>query len=90
MENIYTSYTKKIQSTTYYFVKKFVVFPEYKGVPPVLEGYGMHEDFDRACAIAAVNDGDIKKQLLQEMETGLRPAKVIDLNDINFTRAAAL
>ena len=84
MENIYTSYTKKIQTTTYYFVKKFVVFPEFKDVPPVLEAYGMHTDFDKACTIASLNDSEIKKQLLQEIESGSRMAKIIDLNDITF------
>jgi hypothetical protein len=90
METIYTSYTKKIQATTYYFVKKFMVFPELKGVPPVLESFGMHTDFDKACTIASVSDADIKKQLLQEIEGGGRQAKVIDLNEIGFAHQKAV
>ena len=89
MENVYTSYTKKIEATTYYFVKKFVVFPEFKSIPPVLEGYGMHTDFEKACSLASVNDNDIKKQLLNEIESGVRLAKIIDLNDINFINQKA-
>ena len=84
MEIVYESYQKKIETTTYYFVKKFAVFPEFKSVPPVLEGYGMHTDFEKACALATVNDIEIRKQLLHEIESGVRQAKIIDLNDINF------
>ncbi len=84
METNFTCYTKKIQGSIFYFVKKFIVFPEFNGVPPVLEAYGMHTDFDRACAIATLYDSLIKKQLLEEIETGVKQAKVIDLSEINF------
>lgn len=85
MENYYTSYTKKIQNITYYFVKKFVIFPEFKDVPPVLEGFGMHTDFDRACAIAAIDDGEIKINLLKEIENhSSQQARVIDFNEMGF------
>jgi len=84
MENVYTSYTRRIQSATYFFVKKFVVFPDLKDVPPMLDGYGMHVDFDQACTIAGVKDSEIKKQLLNEIECGMPQAKIIDLNDAGF------
>ena len=84
METIFTCYTKKIQGSIFYFVKKFIMLPEYTNVPPVLEGYGMHTDFDKACAIANLYDITIKRQLLQEIETGLKQAKVIDLSEVNF------
>lgn len=84
MEISFTCYTKKLQGNIFYFVKKFIVFPEFTNVPPVLEGYGMHTDFDKACAIANLHDGIIKKQLLEEIETGVKQAKVIDLSEVNF------
>ena len=84
METIFTCYTKKIQGNIFYFIKKFIVFPELNDVPPVLEGYGMHTDFDKACAIANLDDIKIKKQLLEEIETGLKQAKVIGLSEVNF------
>jgi hypothetical protein len=84
MENVYTSYTRKIASTTYYFVKRFVVFSDLKDVPPILDGYGMHTDFENACTIAGIKDIEIKNQLLSGIENGQRQAKVIDLNDMSF------
>lgn len=84
METIFTCYTKKVQGSIFYFVKKFIVLPEYNNVPAVLEGYGMHTDFEKACAIAGLSDAGIKKQLLEEMETGLKQAKVIELGEVSF------
>jgi hypothetical protein len=84
METTFTCYTKKIQGQPFYFVKKFIVLPEYSSVPPVMEAFGMHTDFDKACAIAQLTDASIKKQLLEEVESGLKQAKVIDLAEVNF------
>lgn len=89
MERIYQSYTKTIQNTVYYFVKTFIVFPELKGVPPVLESYGMHTDFNNACKIAAVDGEAVKKQLLMEIQRNAHQAKVIELKDINFNNQKA-
>jgi hypothetical protein len=79
MEHSYTAYTKLIDNKTHFFVKKFQVFPELKTVPPILECYGMHTDFDKCCAIAGINDSAIKKQLLQDIENNAPMAKVIHL-----------
>jgi len=86
METNFTCYTKKVQGEIFYFVKKFIVLPEYSNVPPMLEAFGMHTDFDKACAIAQLTDAAIKKQLLEEVEveSGLKQAKVIDLTEVNF------
>lgn len=84
METIFTCYTKKVQGSIFYFVKKFLVLPEHSNVPPIQEGYGMHTNFDKACAIAGLSDFSIKKQLLEEIETGLKQAKIIDLSEVNF------
>lgn len=84
METNFTCYTKKVQGEVFYFVKKFIVFPEYNNVPPILEALGMHTDFNKACTIAQLTDAAIKKQLLEEVETGLKQAKVIDLTEVNL------
>lgn len=80
MENFYTAYTKAIQGVTFYFVKKYLTFPEYKDVPDVLESYGMHTDFDKACEIAKIDDKIIKEQLLINLQNDPNQAKVIHIN----------
>ena len=84
MENFYTSYTKTVQGKTYYFVKKFLTFPEFNNVPDVLVGYGMHTDFDKACNIAMIEDTNIKLQLLNSMAGAVEKAKVIEMMPVNF------
>lgn len=79
MENFYTSYTKTVQGQTYFFVKKFLKFPEFNNVPDVLVGYGMHPDFDKACSIAMITDPKIKLQLLNNMTGAIEKAKIIDM-----------
>ena len=80
MENFYTAYTKVVQDTTFYFVKKYITFPEYKDVPRVLESFGMHADFNRACEIAAVNDEEIRKHLLTDIQGDENSAKIIHMS----------
>lgn len=84
MQNVYTAYTKVIEGTTHFFVKEFLVFPELKNVPPILEKYGMHTDFDKACGIASLHDKQIKKQLLADMESHSPLAKVIEIDDTSY------
>ena len=67
MELYYTSYTKTINNTNYFFVKKYTKFSEFKDAPAILESYGMHTNFDKACAIACVNDPVIKERLFKEV-----------------------
>ena len=88
MENFYTAYTKVIEGKTYYFVKKFQTFPEFKDLAPVLEKYGMHTDFNKACEIASITDPQLKEQLFAEAQATIPQAKVIDLN-ANFTGKSA-
>ncbi len=89
MENFYTAYTKVIENKTYFFVKKFLAFPEYHNVSPVMESYGMHTDFNKACNIAGINDAGIREKLLIEAEGTVQQAKVIDLNSAGFSGRAA-
>jgi len=87
MESIYTAYTKLVDDKKYFFVKRFTEYPELKGVPPILESYGMHTDFEKACKIAGVSDPKIKEQLLQSIEENAHHAKIIELNlNINNKR----
>ena len=84
MENFYTSYTKTVQGKTYFFVKKFLKFPEFNKVPDVLVGYGMHVEFDKACSIAQIFDQNIKLQLLNSMTGAIEKAKIIEMQPVNF------
>lgn len=80
MENFYTCYTKVLQGTTYYFAKKYITFPEHNNVPDVLDGYGMHTDFNKACHIAKIEDDSIKQMLLQNVQADAQAARVIRMN----------
>ena len=79
MENFYTAYTKVVQNTTLYFVKKYITFPEFHNIPSVLENYGMHANFNRACEIAGVKDNDVRMQLLADIQDNESSAKIIHM-----------
>jgi Zn-dependent membrane protease YugP len=85
METIYTAYTKTLDYKTYYFVKKFTAFPEFKNVSPVLESYGMNVSFDKACSIAGIKDAAIKEQLLQQVDKNVPKAKVVELKSAGYS-----
>jgi hypothetical protein len=85
METIYTAYTKLLDYKVYYFVKKYSSFPELKNVSPILESYGMHTDFNRACSIAGIQDPKLKAQLLQEADATMQRAKVVELSNTGFS-----
>jgi len=81
MENFYTAYAKVVQNTTFYFVKKYITFPEYDNVPGILESYGMHTDFNRACEIAAIRDKHIQETLFADLQkTDENSARIIHMN----------
>jgi hypothetical protein len=84
MEKVFRSYSKVIDGTTYFFVKQFLVFPEIPNVEPILEKYGMHTNFDKACNIAGLHDEVLKKKLLQEIENEESLVKVIEIDDIHY------
>lgn len=84
METNFTSYKKKIEGVSFYFVKRFIVFPELENVPPVQAGFGMHTDFDIACSIAGVSDLVAKEKLWKSLENdAVLQAKVIEINSQN-------
>ena len=84
METFYTAYTKLLDYKTYYFVKRFTAFPELKDVSPILEAYGMHTDFDRACHIAGITDAGVKEHLYTQAQENTQRGKLVELNNIGF------
>ena len=79
MKTFYTAYTKSINGSNFYFVKTYHTFPEYQNIPPVMESFGMHTNFKKACKIAQVDDPAIQKQLFNEIENNAAACKVIPL-----------
>ena len=69
METQYTAYTKSINGRMFYFVKSFQVFPEYSSLGPVLNTFGMHTDFEKACRIAGIPDSKTRRQLFNQIES---------------------
>jgi len=77
----YETYFKTIENRKYYFVKRYMQFKEYgDSLCDVLEGYGMHTDFSKACIIAGIKDISIQQQLFAQMEAQLSEIKVIEMN----------
>ncbi len=74
MEHLHTVHTKLIEDKTYYFVKKIMTLPEFKGLADVVVGYGMHTDFEKACRIAGIDDDATRKQLLLDFEKSKLPS----------------
>jgi hypothetical protein len=79
MENIYNAYTKEINGKTFYFVKKFIFYPEIKDSSPILDKLGMHTNFHKACSIAEVHDEQIINRLMSELRIIPESARVIHL-----------
>ncbi|WP_301923823.1 hypothetical protein [Ferruginibacter sp.] len=89
MEHYYTAYAKSVNNTLYFFVKKYIRYNEIKNATDILESYGMHTDFDKACTIAGIEDFELKQQLFKEALPGksfLQPAinQVAPLLSKNF------
>jgi hypothetical protein len=80
METYFTAYTKLLDFKIYYFIKRFSAFPEFKNVSPVMEAYGMHTDFDKACSFAGVTDEATKASLLKEANCSKPTAKIVALD----------
>ena len=81
MENIYTAYSKDVNGKTFFFVKKYNVFPEYEDFPNVLDSMGMHTDFYKACEIAKIDDETIIRKLLSELHIP-EPTEVIQMHGV--------
>ena len=71
MEHYYKAYTKSINDTTFYFVKKYTSYPEFQDTPAILDKLGMHKNFKRACNLADIYDLSIIEKLYDEVTTSL-------------------
>ncbi len=90
MENIYNAYTKEINGKTFYFVKKFSIYPEILDCPQILEKMGMHTNFYKACNLAYLHDNDIISQLMNDLHIVPESAKVIHLPKGKFMTQSLL
>lgn len=70
MEHYYTAYTRYVNNTLYFFVKKYIRYNEIKNASDILESYGMHTDFDKACSIAGIEELGLRQQLFKEALPG--------------------
>ena len=82
MEIIYDSYSKIIEGKKHFFIKKYLRFSDLINVSDVLDGYGMHSDFKKACSIAGIRDAAIQQQIFELMESSTAVAKIIELNPV--------
>jgi hypothetical protein len=82
METIYTAYSKVVNDVNFYFVKKFTVFPEYENSPEILESFGMHRDFFRACDIAKIHDERVINKLMSDLKLIPESALVVPISGI--------
>lgn len=82
MENIYNAYTREINGKTFYFVKKFSMFPELNDCPPILENMGMHTNFYKACRFAQIDDDMVIRSLMNQVHIVPHSAKVIHLQKV--------
>lgn len=82
MEVFYTANSRVVNNITYYFVKKYTSFPEYKDVPTVLEAMGMHKDFYRACDIAKVYDEAIINKLQNDLHLLPEDSRANSMNGV--------
>ena len=77
MEKMYQAYKRTVNGKTFYFIKQYIVFPDYKDVAPVLETYSMHINFIKACNIARIYDVDIQNMLSKQL--GIQEPEAMEL-----------
>lgn len=83
MKDFYNAYVKEINGEPFYFVKHLLVFSEFKNVAPVLVGYGMHQSFEKSCAIAGIKDAELQKQIHRESRP-IPTGRIISLKNYKF------
>lgn len=82
METIYTAYSKVVNNVNFYFVKKYTIFPEYENSPQILDSFGMHTDFYRACDIANIYDECIINKLMSDLKLIPESARIVPISGI--------
>lgn len=90
MENVYTAYTREINSQTFYFVKKFTVVSELNDGLQILDTYAMHHNFFKACSIAEINDEHAINDLLKQLRITPEAARIIPLHKKVSLRSSIL
>lgn len=80
METIYTAYSRVVNNVNFYFVKKITIFPEYENSPEILDSFGMHTDFFRACEIAKIYDEGVINKLMNDLKLIPKSALVVPIN----------
>lgn len=80
MENYFKAYTRLVQGTPYYFVKKYTIFPEDPHIPDILEKMGMHTEFLAACALVGLQEGLVIDRLFQGLQEQEAMAPVIPMH----------
>lgn len=85
MEHQYTAYVKEINGEPFYFVKHFLLLTELNSRVPLLMGYGMHRLYERACAIAGIQDKALQNAIRLQHLASL-PARVIDIKSYSFSK----
>ncbi len=75
MKDYYNAYIKLIDNVPHFFVKHLI---EYGGSEPLVEGFGMHTDFVKACNIAGLHDAEVIKQIYPA-PLQLNETKVVDI-----------
>ena len=77
METYFKAYTRTVQGTLFYFVKKFTRFPEDPHIPDILERMGMHPEFLRACRLAGLHEDQAILELQAHLEAESATARII-------------
>jgi hypothetical protein len=81
MKYEHNAYTREVNGQQFYFVKRFIIIPELQNINPVLAGFGMHLQLDKACDIAGVTDAEERKDIYEAIQQQTSQAKVISLSD---------
>lgn len=82
MKYEHNAYIREISGQQFYFVKRFIIIPELQNIHPVLAGFGMHLQLDKACDIAGVTDVEERKNIydiIHQQQT--LQGKVINFSD---------
>lgn len=90
MNHIYISYSKLIEGKKHYFVKKFLRLTGCENVSDILEGYGMHTDFNKACIIAGIKEHETRRRIFESMSENEPLAKLINLNNSPALRRSVM
>lgn len=84
MEHLYNAYVKDINGEPFFFVKHFLILNEVDNITPLLVGYGMHREYEKACNIANIKESDLQKKIRLQHLTSL-PGRLISIKDYKIS-----